>query len=175
MPNTEMKESRKSLSKTGVMLLTLMVMLVVLSFFASPRPAGAQPGDIYQATIIATKDGGQGLQGDYKFRYVGIQDLETNIEAGGPAKGSISFSGGAVSGSVLSVENGTLIFNMNGSFAATSEGYNMTINNVPPEHFTLNMSQDGEFLMGTRGEVSNGNKRRGIQWKHDTEFPCLRA
>ncbi len=139
------------------MLLTVMVIPVILSIISSPQPAGAQPGDIYHDIVIATRDGGQGLQGDYKFRYVEIQDLETDQMEGGPAKGTIAFSGGAVSGSVLAVENDMLIFNLNGSFSATPEGYNMTINNVPPEHFTLNLSQDGELLMGTRGEVSNGN------------------
>ncbi|RJR27537.1 MAG: hypothetical protein C4582_00505, partial [Desulfobacteraceae bacterium] len=157
-----------TISKRFISIASLAIILISAAF-SSPQKADAQLGDVYQDIIMATKDGGQGLQGEYKLRFASISNVEKEERDGGQGKGTISFSGNTVNVSVLGIESdGDLISgNFTGTFAASSNGYTMTMGSGPSENYFLNLSQDGEFLMITRGEME------GSDSMHD-QLVCVR-
>ena len=139
--------------RAAILMLTLVSLVVSFS-------AHAQQGDRYHAIIIATKDGAQAPAGGYKLRYAGVYDVEKSNRDGTQARGTMAISGGNATGSVSTVESDgeTASFNLAGTCSPSPAGYSLTLVNFsPPEHYTLNLSPDGEFLMGTHGETENGH------------------
>jgi PKD repeat protein len=113
--------------------------------------------------IIAVKETGQALQGNYKFRHLQLEDLESTNRNGGSAKGTISFAYGTATGSAtLFQEGGTQNIALSGTYAYSVDGYALAVGMGPQQHYNLNLSPQGELMIGTRGESEGEHERQAF-------------